>query len=429
MNPIRKQLRRTLLAATALLVAPFTLAAQPAPLADATDNGDGSFTSAWFGTFTPQNAEGTWVIHAQHGLLYVDPGATNEQIFIWDANVGLWLFTSIELYPTLYAYGDVNAFLTFVDGVPGPLPLPRTFLTADGSVVQLPFQPYEDLVTRIVSQHETETLVTAVTAADLVGTLQGDGPFTVFAPTDGAFANLPDGVLDGLLGDIPALTDVLLYHVAPGNVFAGDLGLGFVELAAGAKIEGYLTMANGVDAKITVTGSGVMIDGANVGSTDIIASNGVIHRIDGVITPPGNIAEVATEAGIFGTLLTAVTEAGLVDPLVGDDPLTVFAPTDEAFAALPDGLLEDLLNDIPTLTQILLYHIVAGKVYEADVPLGADVPTLNAAGATLSVTADGMGGLDVNADTANPANIISTDVRARNGVIHVIDAVILPPSN
>jgi len=131
-----------------------------------------------------------------------------------------------------------------------------------------------------------------------------------------------------------------------------------------------------------------------------------------------DIVDVAVANGSFTTLVAAVQAAGLVDALKGDGPFTVFAPTDEAFAALPEGTVEALLNDIPTLTAILTYHVVPGAVMSTDLSDGMTATTLNGADITISLD----GGVSVNG-----ANVIAADVAASNGVIHVIDAVILPP--
>ncbi|NNC75468.1 MAG: fasciclin domain-containing protein [Acidimicrobiia bacterium] len=271
-----------------------------------------------------------------------------------------------------------------------------------------------------------DTLVTAVTAAGLADTLSGEGPFTVFAPTDDAFAALPEGALEGLLADTDALTEVLLYHVVSGDVRAADV----VNLATA-------TTLAGADITIDVM-DGVMLNASNVIQTDIVASNGVIHVIDAVLLPPGfgeedamdddmgdeavgTIVDVAVGAGTFETLVAAVQAAGLVDTLTGDGPFTVFAPTDEAFAALPEGTVAALLEDIPALTDILLYHVVAGEVKAADV-VGLDSAT-TVQGSDITITIDG------ETVMVDAANVIATDVMASNGVIHVIDAVILPPGN
>jgi uncharacterized surface protein with fasciclin (FAS1) repeats len=134
--------------------------------------------------------------------------------------------------------------------------------------------PAADIVDTAIAAGQFETLATALQAADLVDTLKGEGPFTVFAPTDEAFAALPEGTLESLLEDIPALTDILLYHVVPGQVLAADV----VDLTTATTVQG-------TDLTITVDGETVQIDEANIVTTDIIASNGVIHVIDAVILP------------------------------------------------------------------------------------------------------------------------------------------------
>ena len=289
-----------------------------------------------------------------------------------------------------------------------------------------------NIVETAISAGNFTTLVAAVEAAGLVEALSGEGPFTVFAPTDEAFAALPAGTIDALLADPSGdLTQILLYHVVPGMVMAADVTEGLeAETLQGGTVT--FSVANGVT-----------INGVNIVVTDIVASNGVIHVIDAVILPPAaeeaaatpeateeaaeeaamdemNIVETAVSAGNFTTLVAAVEAAGLVDALSGEGPFTVFAPTDEAFAALPAGTIDALLAD-PSgdLTQILLYHVVPGMVMAADVTDGLEAETLQGGTVTFSV-ADGV--------TINGVNIVATDIVASNGVIHVIDAVILPPT-
>lgn len=131
-----------------------------------------------------------------------------------------------------------------------------------------------------------------------------------------------------------------------------------------------------------------------------------------------DIVDVAVGAGSFNTLVAAVQAAGLEDTLRGEGPFTVFAPTDDAFAALPEGTVEALLADIPSLTAILTYHVVPGAVMSGDLSDGMTAATVNGAEITIGTT----GGV-----TVNGANVVAADIEASNGVIHVIDAVILPP--
>ena len=303
--------------------------------------------------------------------------------------------------------------------------------------------PAQDIVDIAVSNEDFSTLVTAVTAAGLVDTLKGEGPYTVFAPTNEAFAKVPVELLDALLADPSgALTQILLYHVVPGKVMAGDLSEGLTATTAQGEAVTF-SLANGA-----------MVNDANIVATDIEASNGVIHVIDTVILPPSvvaalsapaeaaaaeatpapaeeaaaeapaaDIVDTAVAAGDFGTLVAAVQAAGLVDALKAEGPFTVFAPSDAAFANLPAGTVESLLAD-PSgdLTQILLYHVLPTQVLSTDLQEGTVfVPTLQ--GGSVKVTVkDGE-------VMVNDAKVVAADVATSNGVIHVIDSVLLPPAD
>jgi transforming growth factor-beta-induced protein len=268
------------------------------------------------------------------------------------------------------------------------------------------FSDGKDIVDTAIEAGSFKTLVAAVQAAGLVETLKGKGPFTVFAPTDEAFAKLPKGTVEALLKDVPKLKSILLYHVVPGNVLAADV----------MKLKEAKTVL-GPSITVEAGSGGVKVDGAKVVKTDIRTSNGVIHVIDSVILPR-DIVETARKAGSFKTLLAAVEAAGLTETLRGAGPFTVFAPTDEAFAKLPKGTVEALLKDVPKLKSILLYHVVPGSVLAADVMKLTEAKT--AMGQSIAVKA-GSGGVKVDG-----ANVVKTDIRTSNGVIHVIDSVILP---
>jgi transforming growth factor-beta-induced protein len=280
----------------------------------------------------------------------------------------------------------------------------------------------KDIVDTAVADGRFTTLVAAVQAAELVDTLKGEGPFTVFAPTDDAFAALPAGTLDSLLlpENKQQLTDILLYHVVSGKVMAADV----------SKLTSAPTVL-GKDIAIKADMGNVYINESKVIITDIETSNGVIHVIDAVLLPPSDdammeekktIVDIAVADGRFNTLVAAVTAAELVETLSGEGPFTVFAPTDDAFAALPAGTLDSLLlpENKQQLTDILLYHVVSGKVMAADVVGLTSAPTVLGKDVTITVK-DGKVFLN---DTVQ---VIITDVEASNGVIHVIDAVLLPP--
>ena len=264
-------------------------------------------------------------------------------------------------------------------------------------------------------------LVEAVEAAGLADTLSDDGPFTVFAPTNDAFAALLGelGITkDQLLADKALLTQVLTYHVLRGAVTKDAMPAG----KALATVQGGIFKVDAVGADLVIT------DGRNrtstIIATDIEASNGVIHAIDKVILPADkNIVETALGLPDFSILVEAVVAADLQGALSGTGPFTVFAPTNAAFAALLGelGVTKDqLLADKPLLTQVLTYHVVGARVLKAEVPVGTPVETLQ--GQTLTVNSS----LAIEDQRGRSANIVATDVLTSNGVIHVIDRVILP---
>lgn len=297
--------------------------------------------------------------------------------------------------------------------------------TAIPEPTAVPTEAPQTIVDIAVADGRFTTLVAAVQAAGLAETLSGEGPFTVFAPTDDAFAALPAGTLDELLKpeNKQQLTDILLYHVIPGKVMAADV----------TGLNGQMT-----DTSLQGKQIGIKVDMGNVYLnentkviiTDIEASNGVIHVIDTVLLPPTDeaamekldIVDTAVADGRFTTLVTAVQAADLAETLKGEGPFTVFAPTDEAFAALPAGTLDSLLlpENKQQLTDILLYHVVSGNVMASDVVGLTSAPTVLGKDIAVKVQ-DGKVFLNDN------VQVIITDIETANGVIHVLDAVLLPP--
>ncbi len=270
----------------------------------------------------------------------------------------------------------------------------------------------KDIVDTAVGAGSFKTLVAAVKAAGLVETLKGEGPFTVFAPTDEAFAKLPKGIVESLLKpeNKEKLQAILTYHVVPGKVMAADV----------VKITGAVSV-QGQQIDVVVKDGKVKVDGANVVKTDIGCSNGVIHVIDSVILPADkDIIDTAVAAGSFKTLAAALTAADLVGTLKGEGPFTVFAPTDDAFAKLPAGTVESLLlpENKEKLIAVLTYHVVPGKVLASDVVKLKSAKTANGGEAMIKVSDKGV--------MVDAAKVIATDIEASNGVIHVIDSVILP---
>ncbi|WP_430816261.1 fasciclin domain-containing protein [Carboxylicivirga sp. RSCT41] len=242
---------------------------------------------------------------------------------------------------------------------------------------------------------------------------------TVFAPTDEAFKKLFDEIGVKSIREVPTdqLKTILLYHVVQGKVKSTMLSNGFVPTLNGAAVE--------VDLS-----DGVMINDATVQYADIRALNGIIHIIDEVLLPPTqNIVEIAQGNEAFSILVDAVIKADLAETLATGGPFTVFAPTNDAFVALLQELGPEFnsLDDIPVelLTQVLLYHVIEGRVYSSDLPAGpASVPTLQGDSFTIDVT-----GPTITDANSREAGLIASllNIQGTNGVIHVIDRVILPP--
>ncbi len=299
-----------------------------------------------------------------------------------------------------------------------------TDITADNGIVHaldgvlMPGNDFPGTIVDALSAYPRfSTLVGAVASAaptggaagDLVTTLNGAGPFTVFAPTNAAFAAIQSTV-DGLTPQ--QLADILLYHVVAGDVDSGTV----VGLAAAET-------ANGAPITISVDSGVVSINGtATVTYTDITTTNGRIHVIDAVITPPADDIP-ATAIGVpneFDTLVAALTAADLVDDLsLPNGPFTVFAPTDAAFGALPAGVVTDLTtNNIPLLTAILQHHVI-----------GATVDSSTVVGLTSGDTLNGPISIAVDDGTVvlnGTAQVSATDTPTANGLIHIVDGVIIP---
>ncbi len=272
-------------------------------------------------------------------------------------------------------------------------------LTAQNTVVDI-----------IVNSDDHNTLEAAVLAADLAGTLSGDGPFTVFAPTDNAFAALPDGFVDALLADPDGvLTQILLHHVVGTTALSTDLTDG-----------AFVTTLANRDVIVAINNDGVFIDNAKVTVADLEADNGVVHVIDAVLDYRTTIFEVVEASSAHNTLEAAILAAGLQDALNSVGPLTLFGPVDDAFAALPDGTLDALLADpMGALTDILLYHVIAGDIRSTDLTDGQVTETLN--GQDIDITINNNG-VFINSD----AQVIQADIGVDNGVIHAINGILLP---
>ncbi len=262
------------------------------------------------------------------------------------------------------------------------------------------------LVDLAMASADHKTLVSLVGQAKLVDVVANTGPYTVFAPTDAAFAAVPKAALDALAADEKALQGVLTHHVLAGAVKAADVKTMFA-----SSLAGFFLPVVAKDGKVSV-------GGANVIATDLIATNGVIHVIDKVILPP-DVVDIALASPDHTTLVELTGLAGLVETLKGKGPFTIFAPTNAAFAKVDAKTLDGLKADKVALAGVLTYHVVPGLVKAKDVAAG-EVTTVQGAKITLGKTEAGV--------TVNGAKVIATDLLGTNGVIHVIDGVLLPPA-
>jgi len=276
------------------------------------------------------------------------------------------------------------------------------------------------------------TLVAALEATGLDATLSDmDSSFTVFAPTDDAFALLGDETIAALLDDTDTLTDILTYHV-----IGAEIDSSAAISSAGSTVE----MVNGDSTGLSLDGDNLLVNTVTVTTVDVEADNGVIHVIDAVLIPPVdkgtptmNIVDTAISAGDFGTLVTALQAAGL-DATLADETqsFTVFAPTDAAFAMIDPDTLDLLLADTDALSDVLLQHVVSGEVSSVTAYTLNGLSATTASGAEIPVAINS----ELDTLTFGGATVTTTDIYTTNGVIHVIDMVVVadvelpsPPSS
>merc|ERR1711998_733901 len=281
--------------------------------------------------------------------------------------------------------------------------------------------PTKNIVELAVATPDLSTLVAALKAASLVDTPEGAGPFTVFAPTNEAFAKLSPAILEQLFDprNVKTLQKLLTYHVAAGAVLSKDI-------TDNEKIK----TVEGQDVVAHVTPAGIKINDAAVTTADVLAANGVVHLVDTVLMPSDmpsppvptkNIVELAAATPDLSTLVAALGRAQLVDTLKGAGPFTVFAPTNEAFAKLPPAFLEQLLEpkNVKILQKVLTYHVAAGAVVSKNITDHEQIKTVEGQDVVAHVTSAGI--------KINDAAVTTADVLAVNGVVHVIDTVLVPP--
>ncbi len=281
----------------------------------------------------------------------------------------------------------------------------------------------------VVKSSNFSVLKEAVVKANLASTLSGAGPFTVFAPDNAAFASA--GINSATVASLSPtqLSDLLLYHTIGSKILAATVPAG-----PNAKV----TTAGGDSVFVTRNASGVYVNGIKVAVADIAADNGVIHQLSKALNKPsGNIVATAQSSGSgLDSLVKAIVRANNAP---GGDPtliatlssatLTVFAPTNAAFTQLLGALTLTDINDIPvpTLLAVLRYHVVGGRAFSSDLANG-NLGMLAGGNTTINLTNGSGGGPTIkgNSNGTNTSNITGTNIMCRNGVVHVIDRVLLP---
>merc|ERR1712113_111970 len=284
------------------------------------------------------------------------------------------------------------------------------------------------------SVDDLSTLVTAVVAGDLAETLSSPGPFTVFAPTNEGFAALPAGTVDTLLKpeNKAQLVDILTYHVLPAAVKSTDLKV----FQSVQTVEGKNLHVLRLGDQVRVGASLSDADRKKVIAADNLASNGVAHIIDGVLLPPAkladaepNIVELAQSVDDLSTLVAAVVAGDLAETLSSPGPFTVFAPTNEGFAALPAGTVDTLLKpeNKAQLVDILTYHVLPAAVKSTDLKTFQSVQTVEGKNVEVAKKGDKVF-VGANLRSKVYTTVTAADNMASNGVVHIIDGVLLPPS-
>ena len=330
-------------------------------------------------------------VNAQTGQAYNNPESFNSNA---TSTAGAEIYTHVFTVPGTYNY-DCSVGNHAAQGMTGTI-------IVEGTVFDV-----------IAASESHTTLETALITAGLDVALNGNGPFTVFAPSNDAFANIPAADLENLLDNAAQLNAVLLHHV-----HGGDLSAQEVIAMDGMSIE----TLNNDQLMVTLNGSTVMIDMATVTATNLIADNGTVHVIDMVLMPETltTVFDVIANSENHTQLENAILTTELDDALNGVGPLTVFAPSDDVFDELTEVALQALLNNTELLSSILLHHVHSGELMAADILTmdGMTISTLNDDELTVSIS-----GQTVKIDMAT---VTTPDLTAINGVVHVIDMILMP---
>ncbi len=271
-------------------------------------------------------------------------------------------------------------------------------------------------VVNVATTNGFTTLVSAIGTAGLTATLNGTGPFTVFAPTNAAFSAIT------VPSDAAVLGNILKYHVVSGKVLSSALPTSYATGVA---------TVNGDSIYVKKFPSGnAYVNGVKVDLADVAASNGVVHVIGTVLLPPSASIVAAAQADTsFSLLVQAVIKCGLASALSGAGSLTVFAPTNTAFRAVgfdSTAIANANPATVTTLTNVLLYHVVPARAFSADLVEGLTTAPTLLAGKSLTFSVSGGAKVTGSGNGGTASNITKVNILAKNGVVHVIDRVLLP---
>ena len=266
----------------------------------------------------------------------------------------------------------------------------------------------KDILSILQDAEEFSSFTEMIHVVGLDNLISGPGTFTLFAPVDSAFLKLPDNTAEDLSNNLPFMRRVLLFHIVPGSLCSQVI-------VQNPELETLLGQSLAIDSR-----GGIRVDGSTILVRDIHASNGTIHVIDSVIFPheEPDIAQVMRNTGILDVAMSAFEETSIVDVLKGEGPITVFVPSDVAFARIPCETMEALISDPEWLREVLLYHISEGLFATQDLILENEVKSLQGEIIEAKATESGLGIQDTL--------IIVGDIGARNGIIHIIDHVMFP---
>lgn len=312
---------------------------------------------------------------------------------------------------TMVAMDAANAIALPATATPAPVLPPSTAvaIAATSEPPPAPGNPTANIFSLLTSDPQFSTLVQAIQSAGLADTLRSGGPFTLFAPTNAAFEQLPEGTLEQLLQNPDVLAELLSYHLVPQRLEQS----GFATVPA-------LRTVLGPALAVRIGDTGATVNGVMVAAAAPATGNGLVHPISMVLQTPdtGTVIDILAVDYRFTTFYNWLERADLITVLQGEGPFTVFAPVNDGFSTLPPGTVDFLLLDANTMRTVLLYHVVGGKLMQADLT-PQEVLTLAGPSIQISGTA--------GAQLYGAAQVIGTDLLASNGVIHVVNTALIPP--